>query len=161
MVVAEIVIREATRDDGDAIGMMWLDLVAYHQLLDSELPGAAAGGEHRYARNILSRLNDSHTRVLIAEDQGRAVGYVLGMIVDLMPDMFAQEPSGFLADIYVEPAYRRLGVGRALVQDLRAWFATHGILFFDWNVSARNPDGEAFWRAVGGQPMMIRMRARV
>ncbi len=159
--MAEIVIREATRDDGDAIGEMWLELVAYHRNLDADLPPAAAGGEHRYVRNILSRLGDPLTKVLIAEYEGRAVGYVLGLIVDLMPDMFAQEPSGFLADIYVEADYRRSGIGRALVEHLRAWFAEHGVASFDWHVAARNPEGEAFWRAVGGKPMMVRMRARV
>lgn len=159
--MAEILVRMATRDDGDAIAEMWLALVAYHQRLDSALPGAARGGEHRYVRNLLSRLDDPQTRVLIAEDQGRPVGYLLGLIVDLMPDMFAQQPSGFLADIFVEESYRRRGVGRALVDALRQWFVGRGVTVFDWHVAARNPEGQAFWRAMGGQPMMVRMRASV
>lgn len=159
--MAEIIVREASADDGDSIGAMWLELVAFHQQLDPDLPGAAAGGQYRYVRNILSRLDDPHTRVLIAEDQGYPVGYVLGLIVDLMPDIFAQQPSGFLADIFVDAAYRRRGVGRALVDSLKHWFRKEGVSSFDWHVSALNPEGEAFWRAMGGRPMMIRMRASV
>jgi GNAT superfamily N-acetyltransferase len=160
--VAEITIRPMTEDDADAIADMWLALVAYHQALDPELPGAAPGGQHRYARRIIDRLNDPYTRTLVAENSdGRVIGFVLGMVVDLMQDIFAQQLGGFLADIYVEPDYRRQGVGKALVNGLKDWFREMRITTFEWHVAARNPDGLAFWRAVGGREIMLRMRADI
>jgi hypothetical protein len=53
--------------------------------------------------------------VFVVEDDAQIVGYILGAVVDL-PEMFLQETSGFLADIYIEPPYRgRHGrAGRAL-----------------------------------------------
>jgi ribosomal protein S18 acetylase RimI-like enzyme len=150
-----------TQDDADALAEMWQELVAYHQSLSEDLPGAARGGEHRYTRRIVERLDDPYTRALVAEIDGQVVGFVLGMIVDLMPDIFAQEPAGFLADIYVEPAYRRLGAGRALVQALKDWFHERGIKSFDWHVATHNQAGLSFWRSVGGRDVMLRMRADV
>src|SRR5690242_12870366 len=111
--LAEITIRTMTDDDFDTVAEMWLALVAYHQALDPLLPAAAPGGEHRYARRLLERLTDPYTRALIAEVDGHAVGFVLGMVVDLMQDIFIQQPGGFLADIYVEPEYRHHGIGTA------------------------------------------------
>lgn len=159
--VVDIVIRGVTLDDADILSEMWLALVAYHQTLNEDLPGASQGGEIRYSRRILERLDDPFTRALIAEVDGQPVGFVLGMIVDLMPDIFAQEPTGFLADIYVEPEFRRLGVGRKLVNALRGWFRQQQVKFFDWHVASHNPEGLAFWRSVGGRDVMVRMRAEV
>ncbi len=157
--MADLIIRPVTEDDADSLADMWLALVSYHQSLDHNLPGAARGGEHRYVRRILERLDDAYTCALMAEVNGQPVGFALGMIVDLMGDIFAQEPGGFLADIYVEPSHRRAGVGRALVESLKDWFQERKVTYFDWHVASANQEGLAFWRSVGGQDVMLRMRA--
>jgi GNAT superfamily N-acetyltransferase len=86
---------------------------------------------------------------------------VLGVVVDLAPELFAQEPSGFLADIYVDADHRRGGVGTALVNGLTDWFRQRNVRFFEWHAAAQNPDGIAFWRALGGRDVMVRMRADI
>lgn len=159
--MADLTVRFFTADDADAVADMWLALVAHHQSLASALPAAARGGEHRYVRRLLERQDDPHLHALVAEADGLVVGFVVGMVVDLMQDIFLQSPSGFLADIYVEPQYRRLGVGRALVNALQNWFAACGVESFEWHVSAHNEAGLAFWRSLGGEALMIRMRATV
>ena len=159
--MAEVIIRPVNKEDTDALGEMWLDLVAYHRNLTDDLPAAARGAEHRYVRRIMERLDDPYMCALVAEVDGKVVGFILGMVIDLMPDIFDQRPSGFLADIYVEPHVRRQGVGRSLVNALVAWFWQCGIHAFDWHVSSNNPEGIAFWRSIGGRDVMIRMRADV
>jgi ribosomal protein S18 acetylase RimI-like enzyme len=154
-----LLIRPAARADLDAIGRMWGALVAYHETLDAALPHAAPMGEQRYAARIESHLDDRMACILVAQAGEAVVGYVLGVIVDLMPEMFAQEKSGFLADLFVEPGYRRRGIGARLLAGLNAWFCEHGIAYYDWHVSARNTAGIAFWEAMGGRPLMVRMRA--
>ena len=157
--MAEVVIRVAVEGDIDAIARLWEALVAYHRELDLDLPPAAFNGARRYARRLIERLHDPLARVLVAEVDGRVVGYVLGVVVDLAPEMFEQEPSGFLADIYVDEAQRGTGVGRALVQTLVAWFKSRGMRYYEWHVATRNDAGLAFWRAMGGRDVMLRMRA--
>jgi GNAT superfamily N-acetyltransferase len=152
-------IRPAVMADTPAIGAMWEKLVTYHNHLDADLPRAAPNGAYRYARNLTDRLEDSHTCILVAEKDGQIVGYVLGVVVDLVPDMFQSEAGGFLADIFVEEAYRGHGIGRALVTHLVDWFRQRGLRQFEWHVSAKNREALAFWHALGGREMMIRMRA--
>ena len=169
----EIVIRPATLEDADAVAELWERLVAYHQSLDAELPPATANGKHYYAEHLSQRLEDDHARAFVAvtrssETNGssghvgeKIVGYALGVMIDLVPELFEQEPSGFLADIFVDDAYRRHGVGRSLVEATAEWFRQRGAAYFEWHVAAHNPDGIAFWRSLGGHEVMLRMRADI
>lgn len=159
--VAEVTIRPAVLDDQEAIARLWAGLVAYHHQRDAALPAAAYQGPKRYARRVVQRLDDPHHCVLVAELDERVVGFVLGMVVDLLADIFDQKPIGFLADIYVDETCRRRGIGRALVAALAAWFRERGLRSFEWQVAACNPEGLAFWRAMGGRDVMVRMRAEL
>lgn len=154
-------IRSAVASDAVAIGKLWEKLVAFHREIDADMPRSTLQGASLYARSLSDRLNDSHTRVLVAEEDGRIVGYVLGVMVDLMPEMFEQEAGGFLADIFVEEAYRGQGVGRALVEGLIDWFREKGLKHYEWHVAATNGSAIAFWEQLGGRPWQIRMRADI
>jgi ribosomal protein S18 acetylase RimI-like enzyme len=159
--VDKIEIRPVIAADAPAIAELWGSLVTYHQALDDALPGAAPNGSGRYTKRLLQHLDDQYTRAFIAEVDGKVIGFILGMVVDLLPDIFAQEPGGFLADIYVETAYRRHGIGRQLVESLMSWFQEQGVTHFDFHVAAHNPEAIAFWHSIGGREVMIRMRANL
>lgn len=160
--VDDVLIRPAEAADTPAIARMWEQLVAYHCSIDPRLPPATADGVERYARTLAERVEDSHTCTYVAETpEGRLIGYVLGVVLDFVPEIFAQEPSGFLADIFVEADFRRAGVGGALVNALVAWFRQRGLKQYEWQVSARNPAGMSFWRSIGGQELMIRMQGEI
>jgi ribosomal protein S18 acetylase RimI-like enzyme len=158
-IVDQVTIRPAKAGDVDAVARLWDALVEHHRALDADLPSATEHGAMRYARRLLDHLDDPAARLLVAVRGGEIVGYVLGVVVDLAPEMFAQEPSGFLADIYVSAAHRRAGVGRALVEGLMDWFREKGLRYFEWHTAARNTAGIDFWRAMGGRDVMVRMRA--
>ncbi|PJF40857.1 MAG: GNAT family N-acetyltransferase [Chloroflexi bacterium] len=151
-------IRRATAEDAEVIGELWLKLVNYHQALDVDLPRASRDGASRYAQRVNARLDDPHSRIFVAEEDGQVVGYVLGVVVDLVPDMFVQERSGFLADIYVLDEYRNRAIGRALVDALIEWFKSQGLRYFEWHVAVANDAARAFWYSLGGRDSMIRMR---
>ncbi len=159
--VDDVVIRAVEPRDADAIARMWQALTDYHVRLDPRLPGATPGAAERYASRLLERRDDPHTRAYVAEVGGQVVGYVLGTIIDLHPDLFEHVDSGFIADIYVDPAYRRLGIARDLVETINAWFAGQGVQHVEWQVAAANTVGLRFWEAIDGLAIMVRMRAEL
>lgn len=154
-------IRPLREEDAYAVGRLWEELVHYHCTLNPDMPLPAPQGAERYAQRILNRLHDDQLHVLVAEEEGRPVGFVLGLVVELLPDLFVQQRGGLLADLYVQPDYRRRGIGRELVLSMAAWFRSRGLGEYEWHVAAENQAGRAFWRALGGRDFMIRMRAEL
>ena len=152
-------IRLAEAADAERIGELWEEMVAYHAALDPQTFRPADRGAERYARGILDRLRDSGARVLVAEIDGAVVGYVNGVIADITTELFMPLRCGLLADIYVQTAYRRRGLGKQLVERMMLWFRSRSVSHFEWHVSAGNHEALAFWKAIGGETTMLRMRA--
>ncbi|MCY3797495.1 MAG: GNAT family N-acetyltransferase [Chloroflexi bacterium] len=154
-------IRLAEAADAERIGELWAEMVAYHAELDAQTFRPAETGAELYATGILSRLNDADARVLVVEIKGEVVGFVNGVIANITTEMFKPLRCGLLSDIYLIEGYRRKGIGRQLVERLAFWFRSRGVRGFEWHVSAKNPDALAFWKSIGGETTMLRMRALV
>ena len=154
-------IRLATADDAQRIGELWLEMVHYHEQFDAIMFQPSENGAEFYERSILSRLPDPQTRILVAEVDGEVVGYVLGMLVNITPEMFAPIRSGFLADISVTEAYRKQGIGRELVERLVLWFQSQDVAYFEWHVAEKNQVAVKFWKSIGGETTMLRMRTNI
>lgn len=155
-----MIIRLAKPADCDRIGELWRDLVQYHRDLDDNMPTAANDGHIRYAQRLRYGLNDTYQRILVAEENGEIIGYVTGMIVDIVPEMFLEEKAGMIGDIYVQPSRRNQGTGKALMQTMKDWFKLRGITYYELSVASSNPAGIRFWQeTMQGKPIMLRMRA--
>lgn len=157
-----MIIRPATEADADAIGAMWLELVRYHQALDDAMPTPTTDGVRRYADRIRYTLNDFQAQAYVAADGDELLGYVLGSVVDLLPDTFEEQYAGMVADIYVREARWGEGIGASLMRVMKNWFRLRGVAHYEWYVAAENPTGRAFWeQKMGGRPIMLRMRAPI
>ena len=154
-------IRLMKPTDAPAIVELWSALVAYHRELTTDLPAAAVNGAARYAKRLIQRLDDPFTHILVAEDEDRVIGFALGTIVDLLPDIFNVEPGGYLADIFIAPAYRHQGLGRELIEQMINWFREQQVHYIELSVAVQNEQAIAFWKAVGGREVMLRMRIDV
>ena len=87
-------------------------------------------------------------RALIAEQDGQAVGYAL-----FYPSYDTDHAArGFyLQDLYVAPAARRQGAGRALMAALARACEVDGGCYLFWNALPGNRAGLAFYRAIGAE----------
>ena len=154
-------IRLAQARDARRIGELWEEMVLYHAQFDNATFRAAENGAQLYERRLLDRLGDTQSRVLVAEEAGVIVAYASAMIADITTEMFQPLRCGLLADIYVSEPNRRRGLGRELVERLCLWFRAHDVAHFEWHVSAKNEEALAFWKGIGGEPTILRMRAKV
>ncbi|MCY3781096.1 MAG: GNAT family N-acetyltransferase [Chloroflexi bacterium] len=154
-------IRLAVDGDAERIGEMWAEMVHYHAQFDAATFRPSALGPGLYSRGIRERLSDPLARILVVEQKGEVVGYVSGIIADITTELFQPLRCGLLADIYVSEAYRRRGFGRQLVERICLWFRDQEVAHFEWHVSAKNKAALNFWKAIGGETTILRMRAHV
>jgi len=87
--------------------------------------------------------------VLIAEEDGRAVGFLLGRP--------KKDRIGYVSDLYVRPDHRRRGLGRALLSE-GAHLLGREVVTLD--VDASNPDARAFYERLGFREQSSRLAAR-
>jgi GNAT superfamily N-acetyltransferase len=84
----------------------------------------------------------------IAEQGGRPVGYAICYFG------FSTDHGGrglHLADLYVDPALRGSGLGRALMATVARHALSRGALWLVWDVWVKNRTAEAFYAAIGAR----------
>jgi ribosomal protein S18 acetylase RimI-like enzyme len=84
-----------------------------------------ASDASRSARWLEQNVSTGRLRVFIAEDGGRYVGFAITME---MPGSLRLAHYWQIRDLFVLPAHRRLGVGRALLASVRAAAIASGAL---------------------------------
>jgi GNAT superfamily N-acetyltransferase len=65
-------------------------------------------------------LTDSNARLIVAEQDGQVIGYLLGFV---HATFYANGPVAWVEEITVGEPSRREGVGRLLMQDFERWAA--------------------------------------
>lgn len=67
----------------------------------------------------------------------------------------------YLEDLYVTPAQRRVGAGRALLRHLARMAVAEGCGRFEWSVLDWNEPALQFYRSIGAAPMSEWVRYRL
>ena len=94
-------------------------------------------GERRYAET------------LIAEDGGQPVGFALFFHSF---STFLAQPGLYLEDLFVIPALRGAGIGRALLERLAQVAVNRGCGRLEWAVLDWNKDAIRFYERLGAKP---------
>ncbi len=87
---------------------------------------------------------------LVAEQDGEAVGFALYFFSF---STFVGRQGLYLEDLYVRPASRGRGIGRALLGELARRAAARGCGRMEWSVLDWNVDAQRFYEGLGARPM--------
>lgn len=97
--------------------------------------------------------------VLIAEQEGRPVGYITGRVEHDARRVMARR--GVVEDWYVEEAARGRGVGRALIDVLIDTFRREGCTLLESSTWASNEGARRAHRRLGFDETQIQFRKRI
>jgi ribosomal protein S18 acetylase RimI-like enzyme len=133
-------VREARPADADTIAAF-----AHALSLEEGYPAPKLQAEHVRAEAFEGSPRFS---ALIAEREGEAVGYAL-----FYPayDTDHAARGFYLQDLYVVPAARRQGAGRALMAAVAQACDADGGCYVFWNALPKNHAGLAFYRRIGAR----------
>lgn len=88
--------------------------------------------------------------VIFAEFEGQPVGFALFFH---NYSTFLAQPGIYLEDLFVDPAYRGRGIGKALLINLAAIAKARGCGRLEWSVLKWNEPSIEFYKAMGAKPL--------
>jgi GNAT superfamily N-acetyltransferase len=136
-------IRPATRADVELIVALIRELAEYERLGDQ-----AQATAELLERNLFGERPAAEA--LIAEAGGEPAGFALFFTSF---STFTGKPGIWLEDLFVRPAHRRAGIGRALLVQLAALALERGCARFEWGALDWNEPALAFYRSIGAKAM--------
>lgn len=140
---AAFILRDATQADSEDIARLVRGLADYEKLADE----AHATGDDFRAQLFGPR---PVAYAMIAEVSGEAVGLALWFYNF---STFVCRPGLYVEDVFVEPAYRGLGIGRALFVAMAQHAVARGCGRMEWSVLDWNAPAIAFYRSLGAVGM--------
>ena len=152
-----IVIRRATRADLPAIGRLGALLVKTHHDFDKRrfIP-ATPQTEHGYGSFLGTQLVEPNVVVLVAVQDEQVIGYTYAG-VEGRDYMALRGPAGVLYDIIVDPARRRHGVGRMLLDATVARLDSLGAPQVVLSTAERNEAAQRLFASAGFRRTMVEM----
>ena len=136
-------IRPATAEDTPAICRLIRGLAEYERLAH-----VVALDEGRLRAHLFGPR--PFAEVLLAEGAGAVVGFALFFH---NYSTFLGQPTLFLEDLFVEPAHRGKGHGKALLRALARLAVERGCGRLEWSVLNWNEPAIGFYRSLGARPM--------
>ncbi len=145
------VLRRARKEDQQQIGALWLRLLDEHAAMDPRF-GVAGDALERWSNDFEYWLADEQSRVFVAEQEGGLVGFVTACLWE-PPPLYAASEEVYINELYV--VLRGQGVGRRLVEAVKAWAETLPVKRLRIGVLAANTEGRAFWERQHAQPLSL------
>ena len=150
-------IRQATPKDVPTIGRLGALLVREHHDFDPQrFIAATAQTEKGYGSFLGTQLEEPKIVILVAERDGNVIGYTYSG-VEGTDYMSLRGPAGVLYDIVVDPARRKQGVGRMLldatIEALKAGGSPRVVL----STAERNESAQRLFDRAGFRRTMIEM----
>jgi GNAT superfamily N-acetyltransferase len=136
-------IRPATRADAPVIASLVRELADYEKLLDD-----AKATPEDFLRELESPNPVIH--VLIAEWEGKPAGFALYFFNF---STFVGRPGLYLEDLFVRPAQRKHGIGRALLRALARIARERGCGRMEWAVLDWNEPALRFYQSLDARQM--------
>jgi len=151
-----ITVRLATPSDQELLGRFGGALMRQHHAEDPLRFIQVEHPEAGYGRFLVSRLADPSSLVMVAQHEGRVVGYVYAD-VESTNWMDLRGPCGVVHDIYIDESARRLGAGRALMHAAIEWIHSKGRSQAVLLTKTGNERAQHLFASLGFRPTMVEM----
>jgi len=143
----DIVIRQAKESDIETIQQFGYKLLDFERRnwdnsLDAKWPFSEAGKQ-----KYLEAINEKYT--LIAEIDGKAVGFLIGKIIKTSAGDARHLNQARVENIYVDENIRKSGIGAKLIEKFKDFCRNNDVNRLDVSVLADNEVAVEFYKKMG------------
>jgi GNAT superfamily N-acetyltransferase len=146
-------VRSGRREDAPEAARLWMQSAKEHTAHDP-IYDTAPGAERVMRRFLADLAGSNHSFLFVAECAGRTVGFLSGELREGSP-AFRPKTWASVDDVFVEPDHRNLGVGRALLESVKAWATEKGADGISLQVAAANERGRKFYEELGFREISV------
>lgn len=143
MTQADFVIRTAVSADSQTLVNLVRELAVYEKLEEFARATAEDFRKHLFGPNPAAES-------VVAEVDGEVVGFAIFFTTF---STFRGQAGLYLEDLYVQPARRGLGIGKALLATVAKQAVARGCGRLEWAVLDWNAPSIAFYQAAGARPL--------
>jgi len=140
-------IRKARLKDIKVIVELAKKLLNYHANFDEYMEADPKAGP-TYFKWFRSAIYSSKKLLLVAELDGKLVGYALGVVTP-RPPVMKVKTCGKIFDVFVLEEYRRSGVAGLFIKELLKWFRSKKLYDVELFVHVKNALGVKAWTKYG------------
>ena len=152
-------IRKANQQDIEQITNYGLILLKQHSDLDPYFTPIKSV-DKVYRKFLESCLNSDYKLLLVAERDGKLMGYAVGEIQS-RSQIFQITENGYINDVFVEEEYRKQGIANRFLKELKEWFKSKNIKYVELTVHAKNSIGKKTWARFGFDAFEIIQRVEI
>jgi GNAT superfamily N-acetyltransferase len=149
----DFTIRAGRKDDAVEAARLWMRSAEEHTAHD-RVYETAPGAEKTMRRFLSDVANSGYSFLFVAAAGDRTVGFISGELRQGSPT-FLPRTWASVDDVFVEPAYRSRGMGRALLQSVSDWAQERGADGISLQVAAANARGRKFYEDLGFREVSV------
>ena len=152
-------IRKAKLQDLEQVTKFGLVLLKQHSDLDSYFTPIDTV-VIAYRNFLESSLNSENRLLLVAEKNGKLMGYAAAEIQARSP-IFKITENGYINDVYVKDEFRQLGIAGKFLTELKNWFESKNIKHVELSVLANNEVAKKTWAKFGFESYELKKRVEM
>ena len=108
---------------------------------------------------ISERMHSESKKYFVAENEGKTVGYIFGIIEMRIPCL--DKEIGLIDELYVRHGFRNIGTGKALTNKLLEWFKSHNAKWVIVLTHSRDKEANSYWTKSGYKDYNRKYRIRI
>jgi len=146
----KITIRKPSLDDLPSLIVLWHGQYKYHHDLDSTYyVSNSTKLDKKYEQYLSQAINKNDPYILVAVQENILVGFITYEKVDAGYFDTNIVEHGDVLELYLDPKYRKTGIGKKLMAEVEKFFKNEGINFMRLQCSTFNKNALGFYKDIG------------
>ncbi len=156
----KVIFRKAKESDYDAILKMKRESYNWHHTNRPDF--------YKYSELPMDKkeyeglLNSQEYDIYAVESDNKICGYAIIKVMSFTDNpLILDHKRLFIDDIYIDPSFRKKGIGKFLMKELESICKSQGFKHMDLNVWNFNTEAINFYKKTGMKEIIIRMEKKI